>query len=130
MAYNSENKKYKRSLYVLISDIESSDSFAELTEIETLIQYYTEKLIQNQRYYLRSDAYQKRIREKTRKVVRDYEENHGITPKGAIQKNYTERFNEDYEEYESETLKAKKKCKKAKKNKDKKSKKNKVKVSE
>lgn len=122
MAYNSENKKYKRSLYVLISDIESSDSFAELTEIETLIQYYTEKLIQNQRYYLRSDAYQKRIRDKTRKVIRDYEEEHGITPKGITSKNYSERSDEDYEKLQSETIKAKKKCKKAKKNKEKKGK--------
>ena len=129
MAYNSENKKYKRSLYVLISDIESSDSFAELTEIETLIQYYTEKLIQNQRYYLRSDAYQKRIRDKTRKVIRDYEEEHGITPKGITSKNYSERSDEDYEKLQSETIKAKKKCKKAKKNKEKKEK-NKGKVSD
>lgn len=129
MAYNSENKKYKRSLYVLISDIESSDSFAELTEIETLIQYYTEKLIQNQRYYLRSDAYQKRIRDKTRKVIRDYEEEHGITPKGITSKNYSERSDEDYEKLQSETIKAKKKCKKAKKNKEKKGK-NKGKVSD
>lgn len=129
MAYNSENKKYKRSLYVLISDIESSDSFAELTEIETLIQYYTEKLIQNQRYYLRSDAYQKRIRDKTRKVIRDYEEEHGITPKGITDKNYSERSNEDYEKFQSEVIKAKKKCKKSKKSKDKKGK-NKGKVSD
>lgn len=129
MAYNSENKKYKRSLYVLISDIESSDSFAELTEIETLIQYYTEKLIQNQRYYLRSDAYQKRIRDKTRKVIRDYEEEQGITPKGITDKNYSERSNEDYEKFQSEVIKAKKKCKKSKKSKDKKGK-NKGKVSD